>query len=146
MPASQFVCPAWYNEGGNITADCTKEANMNTYGYIRVSSADQNEDRQRIALREAGVSDTNIYMDKQSGKDFDRPGYTKEHLCSRSIQLLIMHVAEHSSTCYCIDDSFVLNGDMHHNGKAFIWDIHNFSNKPCFAPAKAKQALHYFTL
>ena len=89
---------------------------MNTYGYIRVSSADQNEDRQRIALREAGVSDTNIYMDKQSGKDFDRPGYTKEHLCSRSIQLLIMHVAEHSSTCYCIDDSFVLNVDMHQNG------------------------------
>ncbi len=45
------------------------------YGYIRVSSTDQNEDRQLIALREKGVSDSRIYMDKQSGKDFDRPKY-----------------------------------------------------------------------
>ena len=45
------------------------------YGYIRVSSRDQNEDRQRIAMYEAGVEDGCIYMDKQSGKDFDRPGY-----------------------------------------------------------------------
>ena len=50
---------------------------MYTYGYIRVSSRDQNEDRQRIAMREAGVEDTLIYMDKQSGKDFDRPGYRR---------------------------------------------------------------------
>ena len=49
----------------------------NTYGYIRVSSRDQNEDRQRIAMREAGVEDARIYMDKQSGKDFDRPGYRR---------------------------------------------------------------------
>ena len=46
-----------------------------TYGYIRVSTRDQNEDRQRIAMREAGVEEQNILMDKQSGKDFDRPGY-----------------------------------------------------------------------
>ena len=46
-----------------------------TYGYIRVSTRDQNEERQRIAMREAGVEDDRIYMDKQSGKDFDRPGY-----------------------------------------------------------------------
>ena len=46
---------------------------MGTYGYIRVSSTDQCEDRQLIALREAGVPDANIYIDKQSGKDFDRP-------------------------------------------------------------------------
>ena len=45
------------------------------YGYIRVSSRDQNEDRQRIAMTEAGVSERNIYTDKQSGKDFERPGY-----------------------------------------------------------------------
>lgn len=50
---------------------------MNTYGYIRVSSTDQCEDRQCIALREAGVPDTNIYIDKQSGKDFDRPAYKR---------------------------------------------------------------------
>ena len=48
-----------------------------TYGYIRVSSRDQNEDRQRIAMREAGVEDGRIYLDKQSGKDFDRPGYRR---------------------------------------------------------------------
>lgn len=48
-----------------------------TYGYIRVSSRDQNEDRQRIAMREAGVDDEHIFMDKQSGKDFNRPGYKR---------------------------------------------------------------------
>ena len=50
---------------------------MYTYGYIRVSSRDQNEDRQRIAMRDAGVENARIYMDKQSGKDFDRPGYRR---------------------------------------------------------------------
>lgn len=45
------------------------------YGYIRVSTKEQNEDRQRIAMREAGVPARQVYMDKQSGKDFDRPGY-----------------------------------------------------------------------
>ena len=48
-----------------------------TYGYIRVSSKDQNEDRQRIAMREAGVEERYIFMDRQSGKDFDRPGYRR---------------------------------------------------------------------
>lgn len=47
------------------------------YGYIRVSSVDQNEDRQRIALREREVEERNIYMDKQSGKDFNRPRYKR---------------------------------------------------------------------
>ena len=47
------------------------------YGYIRVSSTDQNEDRQAIALREKAVPEKNIYMDKQSGKDFNRPQYQK---------------------------------------------------------------------
>ena len=48
---------------------------QNVYGYIRVSSKDQNEDRQRIAMREFGVQDCHVFMDKQSGKDFERPGY-----------------------------------------------------------------------
>lgn len=48
---------------------------MNRYGYIRVSSTDQNEDRQRIALAEVGVPEQNIFMDKQSGKNFERPQY-----------------------------------------------------------------------
>lgn len=47
------------------------------YGYVRVSSIDQNEERQMIALREKGVPEKNIYMDKQSGKDFNRPQYKK---------------------------------------------------------------------
>lgn len=50
---------------------------MKVYGYIRVSSTDQNEDRQLVALSEKGVDEKNIYMDKQSGKDFDRPQYKK---------------------------------------------------------------------
>ena len=47
------------------------------YGYIRVSSKDQNEDRQFIAMREFGIDCKQIYLDKQSGKDFDRPQYQK---------------------------------------------------------------------
>lgn len=50
---------------------------MNVYGYIRVSSRDQKEDRQLIALKDIGVADENIYFDKQSGKDFNRPQYKK---------------------------------------------------------------------
>ena len=49
----------------------------NTYGYIRVSARDQNEDRQRIAMREQSVPDEHIFMDKQSGKNFERPQYQK---------------------------------------------------------------------
>ena len=50
---------------------------MSTYGYVRVSTREQNEDRQLIALHALGVSDGNIYTDKQSGKDFDRPQYKR---------------------------------------------------------------------
>ena len=47
------------------------------YGYIRVSTKEQNEDRQRIALLEFGVPKENIFIDKQSGKDFNRPAYNE---------------------------------------------------------------------
>ena len=47
------------------------------YGYVRVSSQEQNEDRQLIAMAESGVARGNIFMDKQSGKDFERPNYKK---------------------------------------------------------------------
>ena len=50
---------------------------MSVYGYIRVSSKDQKEDRQQIALKEVGVELQNIYVDKQSGKDFNRPQYKR---------------------------------------------------------------------
>ncbi len=47
------------------------------YGYVRVSTREQNEDRQLAAMREQGVLEENIYIDKQSGKDFNRPQYRK---------------------------------------------------------------------
>ena len=53
------------------------EIKTKAYGYIRVSTKEQNEVRQVIALREVGVSEKNVYMDKQSGKDFNRPQYKK---------------------------------------------------------------------
>jgi len=48
---------------------------MKTYGYIRVSGTDQNEDRQRIVMNNLNIPDAQVFMDKQSGKDFDRPAY-----------------------------------------------------------------------
>ena len=52
-------------------------AQQKMYGYIRVSTREQNEERQRIALLEMGVPKERIYMDKLSGKDFERPQYKK---------------------------------------------------------------------
>ena len=67
-----------------------------TYGYIRVSSTDQNEIRQRIALEQQGISSGHIFMDKMSGKDFQRPQYQAmlkklrpgDQLCVTSIDRL----------------------------------------------------------
>ena len=50
---------------------------INTYGYVRVSTKEQNEDRQLIALHDLGLTDKFIYVDKQSGKDFNRPQYQR---------------------------------------------------------------------
>ena len=47
------------------------------YGYVRVSSTDQREDRQMIEMKEVGVRRENVFLDKQSGKDFDRPNYKR---------------------------------------------------------------------
>lgn len=47
------------------------------YGYVRVSTREQNEDRQVIAMREMDVPEQNIFIDKQSGKDFNRPQYKR---------------------------------------------------------------------
>ena len=49
----------------------------NQYGYIRVSTREQNEDRQLLAMRELPIPEKNIYIDKQSGKDFERPQYKR---------------------------------------------------------------------
>lgn len=50
---------------------------VNVYGYVRVSSVAQNEDRQLVAMNEKNVPNDNVYIDKQSGKDFERPQYKK---------------------------------------------------------------------
>ena len=47
------------------------------YGYVRVSTREQNAQRQMLALKEYGIEKTRIFMDKQSGKDFERPNYKK---------------------------------------------------------------------
>jgi len=57
-------------QGGNYVPN-------NIYGYIRVSTADQNEDRQLIAMRELSIPEKNLFVEKQSGKDFQRPKYKK---------------------------------------------------------------------
>ena len=66
------------------------------YGYVRVSSTDQHEDRQLIAMAERGIPQCRLYIDKQSGKDFDRPRYRAlmkklrpgDQLCITSIDRL----------------------------------------------------------
>ncbi len=63
----------------------------NIYGYVRVSSVDQNEDRQLLELQRVGVPSENIYQDKLSGKDFERSGYKrlKENLKSRDLLYIL---------------------------------------------------------
>ena len=58
------------------------------YGYVRVSSKDQNEDRQMIAMSEVKVPSENIFVDKQSGKDFERPQYKCLMACLAENDLL----------------------------------------------------------
>lgn len=60
-----------------------------TYGYIRVSTKEQNEARQLAALSEYGIPKKNLYIDHQSGKDFDRPAY-KRLMKMRQGDLLIV--------------------------------------------------------
>ncbi len=64
--------------GSSFSQNGRKGGNMvNVYGYIRVSSQDQNEDRQIIAFQKLSIPSKNIFMDKQSGKDFERPSYKR---------------------------------------------------------------------
>lgn len=61
-----------------MTVSGSQEVFMgDSYGYVRVSTKEQNEDRQMVALREVQVPKRNIYIDKQSGKDFERPAYRR---------------------------------------------------------------------
>lgn len=65
----------------NINNICSfqqdSKSNGITYGYIRVSTITQHDDRQRIAMEEFGITADHIFVDKQSGKDFDRPAYNE---------------------------------------------------------------------
>ena len=58
------------------------------YGYVRVSTREQNEDRQVMALENVGVKRKNIFMDKQSGKDFERPMYLKMIKCLKKDDII----------------------------------------------------------
>ena len=73
---------------------------MSVYGYIRVSSKDQKEDRQQIALKEVGVELQNIYVDKQSGKDFNRPQYKKMLRKLKKDDLLYIKSIDHLGRKY----------------------------------------------
>ena len=64
---------------------------MNMLGYVRVSDASQNEDRQMISMAEQGVPAKNIYVDKQSGKDFERKAYQAMLLRLRPGDCVILH-------------------------------------------------------
>ncbi len=50
---------------------------MSVYGYIRVSSKEQNEERQLVSIKQLGIPEKNIFIEKQSGKDFNRAIYKK---------------------------------------------------------------------
>ena len=59
-------------------AECNYDTNtQDIYGYVRVSSTDQNEDRQMLEMQRLKIKKKNIYIDKQSGKDFNRPSYQR---------------------------------------------------------------------
>lgn len=62
----------------------------NVYGYVRVSSKEQHEDRQLITMRELAIKEENIFIDKQSGKDFARPAYRRLMRKLRKNDLLIV--------------------------------------------------------
>ena len=62
----------------------------NVYGYVRVSTKEQNTDRQHIAMQESGVPSENIFEDKQSGKDFERPEY--KHLLDTVVSGDVIYV------------------------------------------------------
>jgi len=73
---------------------------MITYGYARVSTVDQKEDRQLLALAKAGVSRENIFVDHRSGKDFDRPQWRKLKRKFRKGDLLVVTSIDRFGRCY----------------------------------------------
>ena len=88
---------------------------MSVYGYIRVSSKDQKEDRQQIALKEVGVERQIIYADKQSGKDFNRPQYKK---MLRKLKKTICSTSRASTVLDATMKKFCSNGGFLRRRKA----------------------------
>lgn len=78
MPFFLFICSLtrYYKHHNYITKGDSITVSI-TYGYVRVSTREQNDDRQRIALQQVGISTHHLYTDKQSGKDFHRPQYQR---------------------------------------------------------------------
>ena len=72
------------------------------YGYIRVSTREQNEERQLVALRRKCIREKNIFLDKQSGKDFDRPQYKKllEKLRPGDLPVSYTHLKRAGKRCF----------------------------------------------
>ena len=73
---------------------------MKTFGYVRVSTREQNEARQLIAMEEFGVTPGDIYLDKQSGKDFDRPKYKKLFGMLHKDDVLVVKSIDHLGRNY----------------------------------------------
>ena len=105
---------------------------MSVYGYIRVSSKDQKEDRQQIALKEVGVERQNIYVDKQSGKDFNRPQYKK---MLRKLKKTICSISRASTVLDATMKKFYSNGGFSRKKKALTL---RFWICRCWTPAGAK--------
>ncbi len=70
------------------------------FGYVRASFKEQHEDRQLIALREAGIEDKYIFINKQSGKDFNRPKYLRLKNILREGDLLVVMSIDHLGRNY----------------------------------------------
>ena len=81
---------------------------MEIYGYVRVSSTDQNEDRQMLALNKQNIAAKNIYIDKLSGKDFNRPAYKK---LIKKLKTEIYSIFSLSTAWVGIMRKFKINGE-----------------------------------
>lgn len=71
------------------------------YGYIRVSTREQNEDRQILALKNLSIPERNLFLDKQSGKDFERPQYRKMVQRLKKDDLLYIKSIDRLGRNYC---------------------------------------------
>lgn len=82
----------WYaNSNKRTDGGTTKDMDNRKYGYIRVSSKEQNEQRQLDAMKAVGINERDIFIDKQSGKDFEREQYQLLKRCLRNGDILYIH-------------------------------------------------------